>query len=140
MNASDVVATLIREKDREGRLGEGPACARCGREEPATLTASDVRLLIEEHHPAREANDPEITVPLCLNCHALVHEGIRRLGLNRGEPTTFLRKLSNTLVLVGQLLTDLGEQLVAKGRKLRKLIPLLPDGWQEAEDDLPDFP
>lgn len=37
------------------------------------------RTLIEMHHLYGEAHDSELIVPLCLNCHRKVHEGLAQV-------------------------------------------------------------
>jgi len=65
---TDPARTAARRATRERRLGTDPACALCGTRDIDTLTRSR----IEEHHLMGRALDAELTVPLCLNCHAIV--------------------------------------------------------------------
>ena len=49
------------------RFGPDAACAWCGE--------SRLHLLLEFHHPAGRAHDPDLTIILCRNCHAIASEG-----------------------------------------------------------------
>lgn len=46
------------------------ACIQCGVSEPPLLRTVKLHL-IENNHLLGRNNDPERTVPMCLNCHAL---------------------------------------------------------------------
>src|SRR5271165_6870425 len=64
----------VRRARRVRRLAPGAACCLCGETEPAALRMETVRRstlrLLDAHHPLGEANDEELVLPLCLNCHA----------------------------------------------------------------------
>jgi hypothetical protein len=52
---------------------EQPVCFYCGYAEIAVLRRVSRRLL-EKHHLFGRNHDPNLTVHVCLNCHALQHE------------------------------------------------------------------
>ena len=63
-----------RKTELRERLGaERPACIYCGYEELVALRRISRRLL-PEHHVFGRNHDPDLTVFVCLNCHALVHD------------------------------------------------------------------
>jgi hypothetical protein len=58
------------------RLGsEHPACIYCGIREPLVLRRVSRKFLVV-HHLFGRNHDPDSTVFICLNCHALAHEKI----------------------------------------------------------------
>lgn len=63
-----------RETEMCKRLGaERPACIYCGHGELVTLRRVS-RKYLREHHVLGRNHDPDLTVFVCLNCHALVHD------------------------------------------------------------------
>ena len=63
-----------RKTELRERLGaERPACIYCGYEEVVALRRIS-RKLLPEHHVFGRNHDPDLTVFVCLNCHALVHD------------------------------------------------------------------
>ena len=94
MNDNDPIGTAIRRKRRQIRFGtDHPMCFLCPESNLETLTpvtlgwleahGVNVRLiLIEMHHIHGEAHDPELVVPLCLNCHRKVTEDLAREGVS----------------------------------------------------------
>ncbi len=85
-DATSNIANLARKEHRQRRLGEHAACASCGISDPPALTRQR-RTMIERHHAAGRANDDDLTVILCRNCHAVATEGQRDTGadLSHGE-------------------------------------------------------
>ncbi|HVB57143.1 MAG TPA: hypothetical protein VNE63_12025 [Candidatus Acidoferrales bacterium] len=56
------------------RLGsEWPVCFYCGYAEPVALRSIPIKSF-PEHHVLGRNHDPDLTVLVCLNCHALAHE------------------------------------------------------------------
>ena len=58
---------------RERLAAERPACIYCGYAEPVALRRVS-RKYLREHHVLGRNHDPDLTVFVCLNCHALVHD------------------------------------------------------------------
>ena len=58
---------------RERLGGERPACIYCGHAEVVALRRLS-RKYLREHHVLGRNHDPDLTVFVCLNCHALVHD------------------------------------------------------------------
>jgi hypothetical protein len=78
---ADPIANDGRAQRRKHALGPDAACALCGERTPEALSRVG-RTILEEHHGAGRANDPDLTVVLCRNCHARVTEDQRRLGVD----------------------------------------------------------
>lgn len=63
-----------RETEVCQRLGaERPACIYCGHAELVALRRVS-RKYLREHHVLGRNHDSDLTVFVCLNCHALVHD------------------------------------------------------------------
>ncbi len=82
--------TALREARRLQGLGDTPSiCAFCSYEGPVIpvtirwLKAHGVpKKLLEDHHPRGRKHDPELTIPLCRNCHWQCTEGLLREGIS----------------------------------------------------------
>ena len=63
-----------RKAELRERLGaERPVCFYCGYAELVALRRVS-RKFLREHHVLGRKHDPDATVFVCLNCHALIHE------------------------------------------------------------------
>ena len=68
------VRAARRETEVREKLGaERPACIYCGHPELAALRRVS-RKYLRAHHVLGRNHDPDLTVLVCLNCHALVHD------------------------------------------------------------------
>jgi len=89
---NDPIRTAGRETRRLERLGSGPlVCILCGYTDPVALIPVSKawlqehgvpRSLLEDHPFYGENHDPEATVLICRNCHAVVHEGLLQAGVS----------------------------------------------------------
>jgi hypothetical protein len=88
----DPIRTDRRRRRRQERFGSSnPICVLCGWPHIETLTPVTIGWLyahgIELHHAWLKAHDPDFVMPLCLNCHRQVTEGIACAGVNeKPEP------------------------------------------------------
>jgi hypothetical protein len=65
-----------RKTELQERLGsERPRCMYCGCAEPLTLRPVTRKFLVD-HHLLGRNHDPDSTIFLCQNCHALAHENL----------------------------------------------------------------
>ena len=150
------VRNAARNARRFAKFGPNACCLLCGVREPKVLVAtawgqlmdiaddddsSDptlrqrVRLVLEEHHVFETSIDRDVTIPLCRNCHGLVHELLRDQGIDfKADPerATILHVLQTALRVMAsfhhQLATFLGglaDQLDAFIRSLEHGDP----GW-----------
>lgn len=94
------------------------------------------RRLLEDDHVLNHANDPELTVWLCRNCHGAVTEARRDAGaetshhpdrhpLERIEAG--LRALAAFLMALARTLYGWAEQIAAFLRRLSEVMP----GWRQ---------
>lgn len=96
-----------RKAQRGRSLGAHAACALCGYANPEALIRVR-RSLLEHHHVCAKANDPELTVVLCRNCHAEVTEGQRVAGVRFGAPATVLHQFTAALASLAVFVWALG--------------------------------
>jgi hypothetical protein len=98
----DPIGTDRRAAARDRRLGWGPrVCPFCGVTDPVSLVPTKAtwlqergvpRTLFQPHHECGQAHEPDLTVLVCRNCHAMAHEGLLQSGVNlRPEPKPVLR-------------------------------------------------
>ena len=81
---ADPIGNDVRKLRRARRLGPGAACVICGEANRDQLKRMS-RSLLERHHLAGRANDPELTVVVCLNHHARLSEAQRDSGVDLHE-------------------------------------------------------
>lgn len=74
-------------------FGADAACILCLYSNPVALIEVD-RTLLQEHHVNGQAHDPATLVPVCLNCHAELHAGMRDNGTSLEPKRSFLEKLA----------------------------------------------
>lgn len=72
--ATDRRRTVCRQ-----RLGVGAACVLCGERRPEAL-------ILDRHHVALVGNEPALDVVLCKNCHSVMQERLRGIGLVEWAP------------------------------------------------------
>lgn len=114
----DPIGSAARQRTRARRLGPEDTCALCGEVNPAALTTAH-RSLFERHHVVGQANDGELTVVVCRNCHAVLSEGQRTYGVPLREPTAFLERLYAVLRALGALFLELGPRLLTLADELQ---------------------
>jgi len=72
--APNPVRSARRKTELREKLGsERPVCFYCGFAEPVALRRLS-RKFLEKHHLVGRNHDPELTIFVCRNCHALMHE------------------------------------------------------------------
>lgn len=59
-----------RKHRRRRKLGPDARCIGCGASNP-TILIRVKRTLLDLHHPLGQAHAPDVTVPVCKNCHAI---------------------------------------------------------------------
>lgn len=107
--SEDPIKTEKRRAKRELMVGRDQACASCG--------ISDLFALrrFEEHHAAGKAHDPNLTVVLCLNCHALATEAQRQEGVDLTQqlnPIEVAAQALKSLLAFFRLLCDGFERFI----------------------------
>lgn len=123
----DPIKNDARKKARELRLGKDPICLFCGKENPEALMRIS-RSILENHHIFGKANDPDATVILCRNCHAVETERQAACGVNLTHDKN--RPFLETLV---SILKDLALAFSAFASRLLKLADELADYLETAE-------
>lgn len=68
------VRAARRKAELREKLGsEQPVCFYCGYTEPVALRQVNRKSFVDHHELGRN-HDPDSTILVCLNCHALAHE------------------------------------------------------------------
>ena len=113
-----------RRKAREEQLGPNRSCLLCPETDFSTLTRGS-RSLLEAHHVVGEANDPDTTVLLCLNCHRKQTERLRSNGTSMRPPRTLLDQIVAILRGLAAFFRMLSEKLTEWATKQGKLVTAL---------------
>ena len=108
----DPIASAVRQAKRAQRIGTDAACVRCGYRTLESLLRVD-RTLLERHHVAGRANDEDLTVVVCRNCHGELTEALRDAGVSMETPP-------NALITVVRMLRSLAVFFEALVRNLRR--------------------
>jgi hypothetical protein len=132
----DPIAAETRRAKRERVLGEDAACVMCGLGTIESLIAVD-RNVLEAHHIVGRANDGDLTVPMCRNCHAEITERYRDAGVPLNRPPTLLHRLAAMLRAFGAMLIAIGQTCAGLAEKLIRLMTRLDNelpGWRTFEE------
>lgn len=130
MALPDPVANDRRAAARRRKLGAGAACALCGTSDPFAL-------VLHEHHVSLAGNDPMAVCVLCLNCHAIVQERLRRIGIVEWEPspTNPLERVSDKLLSEADFLRALADSRERDARELATMARRLEQRGVELATD-----
>ena len=116
--------TAAREAKRQRRLPPDAACATCPESAPVAL---------EMHHPMGAAHEPDVTVPLCKNCHAKATEDQLREDVPLSATDNLLDRLAaifGAFAAFLRFLADAFNRLQCQVREFAgKLDAMLP-GWR----------
>ncbi len=116
----------VRRARRGRKLGANAACLLCGETTPEALRLVR-RSLLEPHHVVGAANGPDLTVPLCRNCHAKVTEDLQAHGvdLRHIQGRNLLETIAAILKAAGAFLITLGQKFLEWGERLLALMRAL---------------
>lgn len=92
--------TPIQTARRVARRTEQNRCLQCGR-----------KTGIEQHHVAGRNHDPELTVPLCLACHAQATENLLRADVDMRRAPNSEERVRRALKATAVFLWMLAEAL-----------------------------
>lgn len=126
------IKTQMHKDRQRDRLGENPACVRCGFSKPEALTLKS-RSWLEMHHVFVKANDPRTTAPLCLNCHREVTDANYAAGAMQ-PASTCLERFQRMLQALGSFLVELGDRLLEWANEVGSFITGLDNvfpGWRQ---------
>jgi hypothetical protein len=129
------VGREVRAEQRRRLLGDGAVCVICGQRDPAGLHRAS-RRLVEFHHLAGRANEPELGIHLCLTHHAILTEQMRDEGveLREVDERAVLEQLQAILVGIGLALMTIGEALLEQAKGLGVEVTRLDrdtPGWRD---------
>jgi hypothetical protein len=137
----DPIQNDARTIRRQRRLGPDAACVLCGISTPAVLRRVR-RSLLQRHHVPGDAIDPDLTVLLCLNCHAIESAGqlAREADLDHQRERTLLDVLIAILGESGAFLSRLGARLSEWAERLRAFVGALDSAmpqWRQLPEARP---
>ncbi len=138
MDEDEVIRSAVRRTRRTVKLGPDACCVCCGMQNPPALRLVK-RTLLDMHHVAGVAELPDLMVPVCANCHRMLHDKLLELGLDFEQPGNrmLLEVLYHLVMGLSVIFEQLAALLQAIGRALRALIDALDEhfrGWR----DLPE--
>lgn len=98
----DPIKTDTRRRRREDRFPDSnPRCVLCGHPNLEAIKSVTVGWLksrgIELHHVVGRAREPDLVVPLCLNCHRRATEGLTQAGVEMIAETDTRLRVASTL-------------------------------------------
>src|SRR4051812_6665246 len=110
MTEQNPIRNDARRASRERKLGHAATCMLCGEAQWESLVTAP-KSLLEAHHVVGNANDVELTVPLCRNCHAKLTEQLRQNGTSMEQPRTILDRIVAILRGLAAFFRMLAEKL-----------------------------
>ncbi len=128
----DPIGNDARNARRERRLGADARCFLCGFAKPAAIFTAH-RKVLEKHHVVGRANDPELTVILCLNCHAVMTEEYRAHGVSM-RPGDILERVIAILRACSAFLPAVGDTCFRLATELQRFLAALDakyPGWRD---------
>lgn len=126
MMSEDPMKTEKRRAKRELMIGRDQACALCGVSELFALMRFD------EHHAAAKAHDPNLTVVLCLNCHARATETQRQEGVRFKPQSTLIETVIAGLTSILAFFRDLCDGL-------ERFVEMLRESVRRLDAEHPDW-
>lgn len=125
-----------RKGRRKRKLGPDAVCILCGESRPEALMAVPRSFLHQAHHVVGDVNDPDLTVPVCLNCHAKETERQRGYGVNlhRDRMRTLPETLISILRALAAFFHSLGERLAYWAEELADFVRALDIQYPQWRD------
>jgi len=128
----DPIGNDARDARRRRRLGDDPQCFLCSFAKPEALLPVH-RNVLERHHVIGSSNDSNLTVLLCLNCHAVLTEKYRSSGVSM-RPGDILERVIAALRAFGVFLPSAGDTCFRFATALQRFLAALDDkypGWRD---------
>jgi hypothetical protein len=125
----DPIANDLRNERRSRRLPPDATCALCGETEIPILGNHKVsRSLLEMHHVAGQANDDDLVVVLCRNCHGKATAEQQDVGaLVAGRRSSCVEAMKLALVSLGTLFSLLAAACFRWSAQLAQMIGVLDE-------------
>jgi len=131
----DPLGNRVRQEQRARQLPPEAACVYCGQDNPEVLRRAK-RTVLNRHEPGGKANDPDLSVTLCLNCHEL--NTLRQAGFGvdlRRDPTrTMPEKLESVLRGLAAFFALLVDALMSWADKVSAFVEDLDANCDEWRD------
>lgn len=117
MKEENPMQSELRRERRRQRVPDKAVCEVCGYSKPEGLIA--LKTPFEEHHVVGRANDPNRTLIVCRNCHAVLGERARDAGASMRPPRSprervlnRLRALCSLFTLAIEMCFELAEEII----------------------------
>jgi hypothetical protein len=122
-----------RARRHDARFGANPECLLCGERRPEALLHVPRSTIIELHHVSGAANDPDLLVPLCFNCHRKITARYAEAGVSMEAPDTLIHRLLAMLAAWEVFFADFAASCGTWAGRLRRLIEWFDNnlnGWR----------
>ena len=131
----DPLGNRNRRAQRARQLPPSAVCVSCGQDNPEILRSAK-RTVLNLHEPAGKANDPDLWVVLCLNCHEL--NTVRQPGfgvdLRRDPARSMPERLESVLRGLATFFELLVHALMSWADRVSAFVDDLDanfDGWRD---------
>ena len=126
----DPMDAARRKHRRQQRLGPDAVCVTCGERNPDKLTRI-ARSLLERHHALGAAHDGELTIVVCLNCHARFSAAQQDDGVSLTSEGNLLERGLAMMEAAGSSLKVMGDAFVEWSERGRKIVRGLDEEFRE---------
>lgn len=120
VRSSDPIGRDLTKSRAKRRLPAEAHCVLCLERDPEVLGLRPDPSVLEVHHIAGAANDPQLTVVLCLNCHQRMSARMPAYGveLDRSQKRSTAEKVVSLLRGLAVFFELLAKSLMAWAGKL----------------------
>jgi len=123
----DAIRNAARKSRRTSKVPPGTTCFLCGESDPEVLIKVG-RTMLDFHHFAGEASDPDLGGFLCPTCHRKRQIELTNAGVElTRRPRNLLEVIAAVLTGVGQTLKAVGEHLLAYSEQLWSCVAALDE-------------
>jgi len=119
-----------RKRHWKKKFGPNPVCILCRFNLPEGFILVPWSL-IEAHHVAGRAHEPDLTVPVCKNCHAILTELNRCNGATMQQTANLLEYIITVLRALGGFFPILGESFAQTAERLSQFAEALDERYPE---------
>ena len=126
----DPMDAARRKHRRQQRLGPDAVCVTCGERNPDKLTRIS-RSLLERHHALGAAHDAQLTIVVCLNCHARFSAAQQDDGVPLKPEDNLLERGLAMMAAAGSSLKVMGDAFVEGAERGRAIVRGLDKDFPE---------
>jgi len=126
----DPMDAARRKHRRQQRLGRDAVCVTCGEQNGDKLTRIS-RSLLERHHVLGASHDAELTIVVCLNCHARFSAAQQDDGVPLTSEANLLERGIAIMSAAGSSLKVMGDAFLEWSERGRKIVHGLDQDFRE---------